>query len=84
MNLWPEKHEQKERLRKKIEERRKAKIVEENNKKTFVIEGETQEKTDYIHPEILKELEEADLEKSKSKATSSSTNKKKKKKKKKN
>jgi hypothetical protein len=77
-------HEQKERLRKKIEERRKAKIVEENNKKTFVIEGETQEKTDYIHPEILKELEEADLEKSKSKATSSSTNKKKKKKKKKN
>ena len=72
-------HEQKERLRKKLEERRNAKIVEENNKKKFVIEGDKQEKTDYIHPDIMKLMEEEDSVK---KEKPVSANKKKKKKKK--
>lgn len=57
-------HEQKERLRKKLDERRKAKIVEENNKKKFVIEGEAApEKTHFIHPDLLKMMDEEDAEK---------------------
>lgn len=76
-------HEQKERLRKKLEERRKAKIVEENNKKKFVIEGDKQEKTDFIHPDLLKVMEEEDAAK-KEKVSAADGAKKKKKKKKKN
>ena len=57
-------HEQKERLRKKLDERRKAKIVEENNKKKFVIEGEAApEKTHFIHPDLLKMMDEEDAQK---------------------
>ena len=57
-------HEQKERLRKKLDERRKAKVVEENNKKKFVIEGEAApEKTHFIHPDLLKMMDEEDAQK---------------------
>jgi hypothetical protein len=56
-------HEQKERLRKKLDERRKAKVVEENNKKKFVIEGEAApEKTHFIHPDLLKMMDEEDAQ----------------------
>lgn len=46
--------QQRERMMKKLEERRKAKIVEENNKTVFKIDGETQEKTVLSNEELEK------------------------------
>ena len=46
--------EQRERMLKKLDERRKAKIIEENNKTIFKIDGETQAKSTLSNEEIDK------------------------------
>ena len=49
--------EERERLLKKLEERKKTRIVEENNKKTFTIAGEEQEKSQREYADkIINEL----------------------------
>jgi len=54
--------QQRERLQKKLEERRKAKIIEENNKTIFKIDGETQEKSSLSNEDMDKMQAEMDLE----------------------
>ena len=78
-NQMAKQNENRERILKKLEERRQAKIVEENNKKKFVIEGETQEKSS-IDPKLMEELENMTLDDGPSKPKSSSKKKKNKKK----
>lgn len=78
-NQMAKQNENRERILKKLEERRQAKIVEENNKKKFVIEGEIQEKTS-IDPKLMEELENMTLDDGPSKPKSSSKKKKNKKK----
>lgn len=49
--------EERERLLKKLEERKKSRIIEENNKKTFTIAGEEQEKSQREYADkIINEL----------------------------
>lgn len=54
--------QQRERLQKKLEERRKAKIIEENNKTIFKIDGETQAKSSLSNEDMDKMQAEMDLE----------------------
>jgi len=54
--------QERERLLKKLEERRKAKIVEENNKTIFKIDGETQAKSTLSNDEMEKMQMEMDSE----------------------
>lgn len=76
--------QQRERMQRKLEERRKAKIIEENNKTIFKIDGETQEKSAMSNEELEKLQADitADIEKDKKMQQQKVANKKKGKKKK--
>lgn len=54
--------QQRERMQKKLEERRKAKIIEENNKTIFKIDGETQAKSSLSNEDMDQMQAEMDLE----------------------
>ena len=56
-NQMMKKNEARERMTRKLEERRAAKIVEENNKKKFIIEGDEGQQKTTVDPKLLEEVE---------------------------
>ena len=56
-NQMMKKNEARERMARKLEERRAAKIVEENNKKKFIIEGDEGQQKTTVDPKLLEEIE---------------------------
>lgn len=77
-NQMSKQNDNRERLLQKLEQRREAKIVEDNNKKKFVIEGDEAQQKTSIDPKLMEEIENMTLETSKPKPkTSKKKNKKK-------
>lgn len=54
--------QRKERMKEKLEQRKQAKIVEENNKKMFRVDGEEKQQKSSIDPRLLKEVENMTLD----------------------
>lgn len=79
INQMTTQNDNRERLLKKLEDRRQAKIIEENNKKKFVIEGDDAQQKTSIDPKLLEEVENMTLEPSNSKPKPSKKKKNKKK-----
>jgi hypothetical protein len=80
-NQMAKENDNRERLLRKLEERRQAKIVEENNKKKFVIEGDEVQQKTAIDPKLMEEIENMTLDNEKQSKPKSSSKKKKNKKK---
>ena len=78
-NQMAKDNDNRERLLRKLEERRQAKILEENNKKKFLIEGDEVQQKTTIDPKLMEEIENMTLEPSKPKPKTSKKKKNKKK-----